>query len=182
MRTFDPWEGELYKSGEGMRGVRLLILGESHYSAEAERPTFTKQMIQDLGQKQSRFRFYAATQRLVAGGRGRLSDTERVAFWEQVAFYNYIQSFVPRPRIGPSPDMWSAARDPFLATLAELKPHMLLVLGLGLRDRLPGLPAHLVVRAIPHPSSFGFKYADWQPQVQAALDEAVAKVLSLPAL
>lgn len=98
MRTFDPWVGIRYEA-EGLNGARLLILGESHYSAEVERRTFTREMIRDLGQKQSRFRFYATTQRLVSGGRSRLSDAARVTFWEQVAFYNYIQSFPgSRPR------------------------------------------------------------------------------------
>lgn len=66
--------------------------------------------------------------------------------------------------------MWAAARDPFLATLAEVKPHVLLVLGLRLRGNLPALPSELRVCAVPHPSSRGFRYASWQPEVQAALD------------
>lgn len=28
MRTFDPWEGNKYRS-EGLQGLRLLLLGES---------------------------------------------------------------------------------------------------------------------------------------------------------
>jgi hypothetical protein len=99
MRAFDPWIGSRYAT-DGIKGIRLLILGEAHYgTGEAERQkTHTTEIVRLLAQK-SRFRFFTATQRLVSGGRGWLSDQERVEFWERVAFYNYIQSF-PGPTLG----------------------------------------------------------------------------------
>jgi hypothetical protein len=154
MRTFDPWVGSRYEA-EGYQGVRLLVLGEAHYSTEAPRPTFTTEMVRVLAQ-QGRFRFFAATQRLVVGGRGWLPDAERAAFWEQVAFYNYVQSFPgPRARYRPTPDMWTAARDPFLQTLTELRPQLMLVLGRELHRNLPDLPSGLAVCPAQHPSSCG---------------------------
>ena len=169
MRTFEPWVGKRYDNG-GIRGVRLLILGESFYNSTGRDPrTFTSEMIRQLGQ-QGRFRFYTTTQRLVVGGSGWLSDAERSAFWEQVAFYNYIQSFAPRPRWRPTPEMWTAARAPFLATLAELRPDVLLILGRQLRQNLPVLPPELRVCEVPHPSSGRLRYASWQPVVRAALE------------
>jgi len=169
MRTFEPWIGSRYAT-VGVGGVKLLILGESHYGPTGdERATFTTEMIRQLGQ-QGRFRFYTATQRLVSGGRGWLPDAERSAFWEQVAFYNYVQSFPgPRARWRPTPEMWSAAKAPFLQTLAEVEPQVLLVLGRELRRNLPELPTGASVCAVQHPSSRGFRYADWQPSVQATL-------------
>lgn len=170
MRTFDPWIGNRYAS-DGIGGTRLLILGEAHYGpTNGERGTYTEEMIRLLGQ-QHRFRFYTTTQRLVSGGHGWLSNAERRDFWERVAFYNYIQSFAGSgPRIRPTPEMWSAARDPFLTTLAEVNPQVLLVLGRELRYHLPDLPPHLRVCAVPHPSSRGFRYANWQPAVQTVLN------------
>jgi hypothetical protein len=177
VRTFDPWIGSQYRS-EGYRGVRLLILGEAHYSSERERSTFTIEMIRSLAQ-QGRFRFYSATQRLVVGGRGWLSEPERRDFWERVAFYNYIQTFPgSRPRERPTPEMWAAARAPFLATIAELDPQLVLVLGRELRRNLPELPTRLKACEVPHPSSRGFRYATWQPEVQAALNEAVNSLVA----
>jgi hypothetical protein len=175
MRTFDPWVGKRYTS-EGIRGVRLLILGESHYgTAGAERRTFTADMVRRLGQE-GRRRFFSAAQRLVVGGQGRLSAAERAGFWERVAFYNYVQSFPgPRARCRPTPEMWSAAREPFLHTLAEVAPRVLLVLGRELRRHLPELPAGVAVCAVQHPSSRGFRYGDWQPAVQAIMAAAEAE-------
>jgi hypothetical protein len=173
-RTFDPWIGSRYTT-DGIRGVRLLILGESHYGFPGEmRPTFTADVVRALGQ-QHRFRFFTVIQRLVTGGSGWLSNDDRSEFWERVAFYNYIQSFPgTRPRWRPTPEMWLAAREPFLQTLSELSPQLLLVLGLELHRNLPELPFRIGVCIVSHPSyPGGFRYAQWQPVVQAALLEAM---------
>jgi hypothetical protein len=168
MRKFDPWIGNRY-TAEGIRGVRLLILGEAHYgTGGSENNAFTTEIVRKLGQE-GRFRFFSATQRLVIGGRGWLPKAARVEFWERVAFYNYVQSFPgPRARWRPTPAMWEAARAPFLQTLQEVAPQLLLILGRELRRHLPVLPAELPVCAVQHPSSRGFKYDQWQPMVQAA--------------
>jgi hypothetical protein len=171
MRKFDPWIGSQYAT-QGIRGIRLLILGEAHYGTgeETQGCTHTTEIIRKLGQ-QGRFRFHTVTQRLVVGGRGWLSNTDRAEFWERVAFYNYVQSFPgPRARWRPTPEMWEAAREPFLETLAEVKPQVLLVLGQELSRKLPVLPTYVSACAVQHPSSRGFRYATWQPAVQAALE------------
>jgi hypothetical protein len=175
MRTFDPWIGSRYVT-DGVRGIRLLIIGESHYAKpEEQRSTFTAEIVRTRGQ-QGRFRFFTVIQRLVSGGRGPLPNVDRSEFWERVAFYNYIQSFPgPRPRWRPTPEMWLAAREPFLHTLSELSPQLLLVLGNELFLNLPKLPGEMNVCPVPHPSSRGFRYAEWQPKVQAALEVARPK-------
>jgi hypothetical protein len=69
MRVFDPWIGSRYMS-DGIRGIRLLILGEAHYGISGhETNAFTTEVVRSLGQ-QGRFRFFSTTQRLVSGGRG----------------------------------------------------------------------------------------------------------------
>ena len=40
MRVFDPWIGEFYRS-EGISGIRLWILGESHYGPAGIAPART---------------------------------------------------------------------------------------------------------------------------------------------
>jgi hypothetical protein len=172
MRTFDPWIGSFYES-QGIRGIKLLILGESHYGRiGTEKRSFTANVIQQRGQI-GRFRFFTTTQRLVIGGRGRLSIAEREDFWNRVAFYNYVQSFAgQKARRRPTADMWSAAQEPFLQTLVEVQPHVLLVLGRELRRHLPDIPHTIRLCEVQHPSSPGFKYSDWQPVVRAALDLA----------
>jgi len=175
MRTFDPWIGSRYKT-DGIRGIRLLILGEAHYGTgqDEHRRMHTTEIVRMLGQ-QGRFRFHTVTQRLVSGGRGWLSDKERTEFWERVAFYNYIQSFPgPRARWRPTPEMWLAAQQPFLQTLQEVNPGLVLVLGHELRRNLPQVPAGIDLCAVQHPSSRGFRYARWQPVVKSALDAITA--------
>jgi hypothetical protein len=175
MRTFDPWIGSRYHT-DGFRGIQLLILGESHYGKpEDKRSSFTKDVIRDRAQ-QRRFRFFTVIQRLVSGGRGWLSNADRAGFWEQVAFYNYIQAFPgEHPRCRPTPALWSDAREPFLQTLAELSPQLLLVLGHELSGNLPKVPVGVDVCRVPHPSSRGFRYDQWQPEVRAALDAILTK-------
>lgn len=181
MRTFDPWIGSKYRS-EGLHGVRVLVLGESHYGeAGKERSNFTTDVVRELGQT-DRHRFFTNIQKVLLGmGPGWVSDEERANFWEHVAFYNYVQQFVgDTARVRPSNDLWDQGAAPFLMTLEELKPQVLVVLGVALEARLPSLPESLTVCRLPHPSSFGFSVAEWRPAVQAALAAHSPSQPSLP--
>lgn len=112
---------------------------------------------------------------LVAGiGKGKqVTNEQRAAFWEQVAFYNYVQAFTgPEPRCRPTPKMWAAAPRAFHATIAELKPQVVVVLGLTLRRHLPAIPENIHVCCAQHPSSRGFNLEEWQPAIQAAIKKA----------
>jgi hypothetical protein len=171
MRKFDPWKGSLYAT-EGIGGTRLLILGEANYGKDGhDIRTVTIDMVRALGQQQ-RFRFYSTVQRLVSGGRGSLSNAERTDFWERVAFYNFIQAFPgERARIPPTAEMWLAAKEPFLQTLDELRPHVVLVLGIRLRSHLPTTHTEATFCYIPHPSSRGVRYEEWHPIIKKALTE-----------
>jgi hypothetical protein len=153
-----------------------LILGESHYCDTApEYAAFTVEKVRELGQGQKkRFTFFTKTQRLITGGRGSLPRASREDFWERVAFYNFVQSFLPRPGVKPTEAMWIAAREPFLATLTDLAPEAVLILGDRLRDNLPEVPAYIESCAVPHPASSKLRYADWQPVVKAMLDKLAA--------
>jgi hypothetical protein len=180
-RTFDPWVGSRYAS-EGIRGVRLLILGESHHCETGpEYPAFTADIVRRLGQGQQKpFRFFTVTQRLVTGGRGSLSKASREDFWERVAFYNFVQSFLPKSRRKPTEAMWLAAREPLLRTLTDLAPEAVLILGDRLSRNLPKLPPNIESRAVPHPASSKLRYAEWQPVVQKMLDVAGARSFGSP--
>jgi hypothetical protein len=160
MRVFDPWIGSQYRS-EGLRGVRILILGESHYGdIGTESATFTTEVVKEWGQKK-RHRFFTVTQKLVAGiGKGEsVTDEQRAAFWEQVAFYNFVQAFPgPQPRTRPTKEDWADAAPVFLATMADLKPQVVVVLGVQLQGHLPDIPNSIQVCFVRHPSSRGFQY------------------------
>jgi hypothetical protein len=174
MRVFDPWVGSKYWSA-GYGGVRVLILGESHYGdIGTESATFTTEVVKKWGQD-NRLKFFTTTQMLVAGiGKGKqVTGEQRAAFWEQVAFYNFVQAFTGQEsRCRPTPKMWADASPAFLATIAELKPQVVVVLGLTLRRHLPAIPENIHVCFAQHPSSRGFNLEEWQPAIQAAIKKA----------
>jgi hypothetical protein len=173
MRTFDPWEGDAYRTS-GLNGLRVLVLGESHYGKPVELlPTFTQGVVRSLG-IDSRHRFFTATAKLLLNTPPGipLTDCARASFWRRVAFYNYIQEFVGTvPRTRPTKEMWQQAGNYLPAVVAELNPQLMLVLGKALASWLPDLPANLKVCRVPHPSSFGFKLGRWQQEVEGALAE-----------
>lgn len=176
VRAFDPWVGANYWS-EGLAGVRILVLGESHYGEPGtERLSFTTEIVREWGQEK-RHQFFTKTQKLVdVHAPGWISDEARVEFWERVAFYNFVQVFVgTEPRIRPTKEMWNAARVAFLATLAELKPQVMVVLGLKLASNLPQVPSGIHVIHGPHPAYGGFSYQQWHPEILRALQAATSQ-------
>lgn len=176
MRVFDAWEGDDYRTS-GLNGVRVLILGESHYGNPEElAPTFTQGVVRSLG-IESRHRFFTAAAKLLLNSPAGvpLTDSERARFWQRVAFYNYIQEFVgTTPRTRPTKKMWQQAGNCLPAVVSELNPQLMLVLGKALASWLPELPASLKVCRVPHPASFGFQLGKWQLDVQGALAECSA--------
>lgn len=169
MRVFDPWIGASYAT-QGLAGKQVLILGESHYGGSGcEYSAFTTEVIRDMALEKGRLAFFSRVQRLLIGGRGGFSETERSDFWQRVAFYNFIQSALECPRDRPTYAMWQAGREPLLQTLRELAPRVVIVLGLELDRNLPALPPSISSCAVQHPSSIGFRYDDWQPKIQTSL-------------
>ena len=176
-RTFDPWVGSLYAS-EGLDGLKLLVLGESHYGTfESEAADKTTEVVRSQG-RGKRYRLFTITAKMVLGrgSGGSFSDSECAAFGDRVAFANYIQSFPTedaKSQTRPTNQMWTNAREPFLETLREIRPHAVLVLGLDMFKRLPALPTDVVAKGIKHPSRFS-KYAVSQPVVQKLIADARA--------
>ncbi|WNM57733.1 hypothetical protein [Candidatus Nitrospira allomarina] len=177
MRRFDPWVGTKYRY-EGFNGLKVLILGESHYGdAGTETAELTSEVVKEWGQEK-RSRFFTVTQKLIQGTASgeRVLAQDRKEFWEQVAFYNYIQEFVGAgPRQRPAQEMWERSAAAFNDTLGELEPNVLVVLGYELQSNLPKVPLDLVVCNVKHPSAGGFRYSDWQQAIQAALRIAMGK-------
>jgi len=183
MRAFEPWKGDLYES-EGIRGLRVFILGESHYGREgADRADFTQHIITKCAMvRETKRQFFTRIQRMVLGDLRELTDADRTDFWHRVVFYNFVQSIVSEnTRVCPSRQMWQEAQEPFLQTLSEFStpertPHMILILGQHLNRHVPTLPIGMVRCVINHPSSFGFAINRWLPKVQDALTTAREKI------
>lgn len=188
--SFLPWVGERYR-GQSLDGVRLLIVGESHYHTHSDPGAdFTIRLTQGYIRGTMRHRFWTLVARTVAGQSA--SRDECKAFWQSVAFYNYIQSVVGgTARVAPTAGMWAAARAPFSGVLKDLAPHVVLILGRRLWSNLSDgelstltvdggasrparnydLPGKGLATAtfINHPASRGFVAAKWTPVTASLL-------------
>jgi hypothetical protein len=193
---FLPWEGDQYRS-VGLAGVRLLILGESHYHKGADPGSdFTRSLTRKYVDGTMNHRFWTLVAKSVAGQ--STSRRQCQAFWHTVAFYNYIQNVVGvGARIAPTAEMWRAARQPFHHVLKMIAPHAILVLGKRLWCNLPEgtsttLPidgqtwpartydvangVYAIATFINHPASLGFLASKWTTVVAALLDQGRSRL------
>ena len=156
--NFLPFVGEKYYNSR--YGVRVLVLGESHYGSEEDNcADFTQRVIRDLAYRPG-FAFFSKLTNVLRGRTDWPSDEERRETWQHVAFYNFVQEFVAaESRVAPTEAMWRAAQAPFLNVVRELKPDVILVLGSRLWNNVDELPPTFPVEwcGIIHPSG-GMSY------------------------
>lgn len=149
---FQPYVGERFN--DSCYGIRLLVLGESHYHDDANpNSSFTYDVVQQNA-FQAGNAFFTKVTKLLRGNDAALSEEDRIETWKHVAFYNYIQEIVGNaPRIPPTKEMWKAANEPFVEVVSRLKPDVILVLGIKLWSQIPDLPPEHPVEwaGITHP-------------------------------
>ena len=100
--VFDPWVGSKYKS-DNRFGVRVLVLGESHYGIT---PTsdFTIGVIErELDKNTGKHRFFTKISKVLlnVGTEKGISKEERAEPWDHIAFYNYIDPVPKSPLFHP---------------------------------------------------------------------------------
>src|ERR1035437_9651261 len=123
-----PWEGEYYK--EGIKGKKVLILGESHYhNCEKKGDRCNK-----LTPSQRHHRHRRLTIEVVEWWKDnphkspvshavpKLFEIGRYDFWGRVSFYNYVQRFVLAPRDRPAEEDWEKSTKAFQQVLDCLQP------------------------------------------------------------
>lgn len=170
MLYFEPWVGEDYQAGGNLR-CRLLLLGESHYGvAEDYLPSFTISRVKELGVEQGGHFFFNRVQKTIQGPSAPTFDVAaRSAFWEGVAFANFIQEFPGSAHnVRPTTSQWKAGRSALPQLLGMLKPDYMVVFGKGVGHWLPDVNCACTV--IRHPSSRGFSPSTWHPVVRKGLD------------
>ena len=91
-----------------------------------------------VGQKY--LRCFVSFERAVMGK--ELTQEERVAFWESVIFYNYIQYALSAPRTSPNLEYWGKSEKAFVELLEKYSPDKIIVWGARLYNGLPGLGGH----------------------------------------
>ena len=175
---FHPWIGERYCTG-GRFGVRVLVLGESHYGeAGKETVDMTKEVVASYTQRAitgqgERLRFFTVIANILRGQRGWIDDEELARVFQDIAFYNFVQSFVgDGPRGDPTFRQWVDAQAPLKTVLQALRPDAVLVLGLELGEHILDWPEDIDRAVIAHPSSSHCRYEDAIPAFQCLVNRA----------
>ncbi len=124
---FQPWVGDHYGS-DSLFKIPILIVGESNYTdnIDRERPhdTFTHRLIESIIDGRCKHRFFSNIQQTFVDN---ATDKDlRKKFWHSVAHHEYVQDWLPRPRVRPSESMWQKAKPIFKDVVAELKPKCIL--------------------------------------------------------
>lgn len=179
-----PWVGQHYEKPKHLRH-QTLILGESNFT---ELGKFNNGLVQecvidDMSTDPSRerdttgfCRFSTKIRRIIFG---REESVGPVGLWQDVAFYNFVQTLVGgKARIRPTQEMWDESVPAFVEVVSALKPARILVLGRANWNNLLAHFAHESVEShrcllqvgsnlvsagyVNHPSS-SLSYDKWQP-------------------
>lgn len=174
--TFHPWVGAYY-GRESRFGVRLVVLGESHYheNPEFSDPGFTQDVVCTWGQQQ-RHRFFTVIAKVLHGSEDWIDDATRSEVWEHVAFYNFVQSVVPGARTPPTFRQWCEAQTPFESVMQSLEPDAVLMLGWRLAEHILHQPETVSFGTIAHPSSSRIRYKEAIPAFHELLADAKGRI------
>ena len=143
---FTPYIGEKYQ--QGYQGKKVLVLGESHYSADEDGnaslddPTFTNYIVQEFinyqkGKREHNNWMNTFTKFAKVFHNGDLSTNEIVEFWERVAFYNYVQEPMAAPRQSPTTEQFTKSEKAFWEVLEVCRPDIIVVWSHRLWVKMP---------------------------------------------
>ena len=173
---FKPWIGQNYEVPNYF-GVRVLVLGESHYGVESPRSyDTTRVVVRNNGLREGSTTFTKLTKILANQTEDMPSAKTRSDVWQSLVFYNFIQEFVAplgKPRVPPTKEMRKTAWEPFTEVLERCRPELLVLLG-GIvkaevlkasEQALLPLPKVCTLR---HPAA-ALRYEEWCPVFQQHL-------------
>lgn len=137
---FLPWVGASYKK----QPRKILFLGESHYEAdEINDGDATNEVIQrqfgegqDVAKELERYKFLRGLERLFSGN-STLTKEGSKKFWNEVAFYNFVQFGMISSDTRPTTAQFRKSVDPFCEVACDLKPDVIVVASLKTWDNLP---------------------------------------------
>ena len=149
-----PRIGKNYQT-TGYNGLKILILGESHYCGERvnceicgklsnrdDCNNFTISVLDDKyfayklghGEFDDWMRTFTRFTNVFLGN--QVSNEELIDFWDSVIFYNYVQSSTLGPRKNPTQQQFSESEKAFFEVLDMYNPDLILVWGKRLWDNL----------------------------------------------
>ena len=140
-----PWIGNKYNSRNNhFSGLRLLVLGESHYRDDPTQEEFSQDpgwvpyknihgeeqftifVLMTWGQVKP-FATYTRAANVLLNTEGD-RNPENAEIWNHVAFYNYVSTLVPNDG-HPTEVQWQESMEPFITVLQNLEPDAVLMLG-----------------------------------------------------
>jgi len=148
---FRPRVGKYYEV-KGINGLKILILGESHYCKEGcevcginsnrNCSTFTNDVMVKY------FNYLSSTEdhdgwmrtftRFTNIFFGERLDAEAIMkFWDSVVFYNYVQSCTTESRTFPTDQQFEESKEAFIEVVNSVKPDLIIVWGDRLWKKLP---------------------------------------------
>ena len=181
---YKPYIGKNYEN----QPLKILILGQSQYNVKEPTDSHTKRLIDGLldslskGHTEYWLRTFRRFTNVFLYSQFKQENKEaknedKVAFWESVAFYNYVQRDMEKQGNKPTQKDWEEAYDPFLECLNTLKPDVIYVWGKGFGNKLKGLAKDILstvsfedqeiellnvsnkkvpVKILPHPRSISY--------------------------
>lgn len=192
---FLPWKPP---GDPRFQGIRLLIVGESHYDEGDPPPpekwsAFTTEIVTRWGSNAEGYtRFFGNIYATFNENGAHWSSDEFKRFWSKIFFYNYVQSFVAgKARARPTSKQFADSADAFHTMLDDLKPEAIVVMGQTTWDIMSDRGAKLVDRDedglgsiyryeysggsclaghTHHPSSVGYSAKYWRERVKRILE------------
>ena len=183
---FQPRIGQHYQ--EGFKGYRTLVLGVKHHCILKQCPFYEDCVIQrncasydakcpaygdrrDLRlslsnqieidaflEEYDRYPTYSYFTKLMLGKTDDYTEAEKTAFWEQVAFANYLQYFCPSPQVPEYEDDGVVYRiedwEAFQELMEAVKPEVLLVWNAALKTLLDMKIAEGEIKGLTHFDDF----------------------------
>ena len=127
-----PWVGAGFgKPNAHSLPKRLLLVGESSWSEESDPPDCLITKVVNDYINRGGHPFLNGMIRAILGLVAKPSQNERRSFYNSVAFYNFIQDVLKRPRVRPTKEQWEYGCEVFPSCLDLLKPSHVVVFGFG---------------------------------------------------
>lgn len=148
---FSPRIGKDYAWG-GIFGKKILAVGESHYCGTGcadcgvcgrhpECADFTKRVVEwcldPSVEREGWMNTYLKFERSLVGKETTPQDSRKI--WDSIAFYNFLQVAMGGAREAGTTQQYRDAAEPFLATLENLQPDVIVVWGVRLWNNLPNV-------------------------------------------
>ena len=198
-----PWVGNAFgAAGNDLGGVRLLVLGESHYSDKHPIGEVYPPMTHDVMRHYlagNHLRFFANVAAAVSGrSQAEVGRSNHHQLWQSMAFYNYIPVTVASSARKFDERFWELGTQEFEKVLDDHRPDAVIVCGYRLfprvlRRHVPGFTGDpwkfdqdivqlggssrpLALRMM-HPSA-AFSAKAWTPKIAEMLKAAQYRNLS----